>query len=78
MGLQAFPGEITWIGSFILLPGMLMIIIGQSQADPSQINNNESSSDGTKKPLAYELFLVEQEALDNESANKNLKSIRGK
>ena len=78
LGIQAFPGEITWIRTFILLPGMVMIIIGQNQIDPTEEVNNDKLISNGKQPLAYELFLAEHEAIHNEANGKNMKSIRGK
>ena len=67
IGIESFPGAVTWIGTFITIAGMVMIVFGQNQIDPAEENND-------KQPLDYELFETEQQALDNHSK----KLIQGK
>ena len=36
LGMQSFPGIITWIGTLIVIPGMILITIGQSKINSAK------------------------------------------
>eukprot|EP01016_Furgasonia_blochmanni_P047782 TRINITY_DN7052_c0_g1_i4.p1 TRINITY_DN7052_c0_g1~~TRINITY_DN7052_c0_g1_i4.p1 ORF type:complete len:126 (+),score=13.11 TRINITY_DN7052_c0_g1_i4:64-441(+) len=51
LGIQSLPGFFTWLGSFILIPGVIMITIAQAQhAAHSHHDHLEAETEMQKLP----------------------------